>query len=36
MAIFYKGFSTIGRNKKFRLTDFDLIKQDLLNLTTIY
>ena len=31
MAIFYKGFSTIGRNKKFRLTDFDLIKQDLLN-----
>ena len=31
MAIFYKGFSTIGRNKKFRLPDFDLIKQDLLN-----
>lgn len=31
MAILYKGFSTVGRNKKFRLTDFELIKQDLLN-----
>jgi phage baseplate assembly protein W len=31
MAIFYKGFSTVGRNKKFRLTDFELVKQDLLN-----
>ena len=25
------GFSTIGRNKKFTLVDFELIKQDLLN-----
>ncbi len=31
MAILYKGFSTVGRNKKFRLTDFELIKQDLIN-----
>lgn len=31
MPILYKGFSTVGRNKKFRLTDFELIKQDLLN-----
>lgn len=31
MAITYKGFSTIGRNKKFRVTDFDLVKQDLIN-----
>lgn len=31
MAILYKGFSTIGRNKHFRLTDFDLVKQDLTN-----
>ena len=31
MAIFYKGFSTVGRNKKFRLTDFELVKQDLIN-----
>ena len=31
MAILYKGFSTVGRNKKFRLTDFELIKQDLTN-----
>lgn len=31
MAIFYRGFSTVGRNKKFRLTDFDLVKQDLVN-----
>jgi phage baseplate assembly protein W len=31
MAITYKGFSTVGRYKKFRLTDFDLVKQDLLN-----
>jgi phage baseplate assembly protein W len=31
MAILYKGFSTVGRNKKFRLTDFELIKQDLVN-----
>ena len=27
----YKGFSTVGRNKKFRLTDFELVKQDLVN-----
>jgi phage baseplate assembly protein W len=31
MAYKYKGFSTIGRFKKFRLTDIDLVKQDLLN-----
>ena len=31
MAIFYKGFSTVGRDKKFRLTDFELVKQDLMN-----
>jgi phage baseplate assembly protein W len=31
MAILYNGFSTVGRNKKFRLTDFELIKQDLIN-----
>ena len=27
----YKGFSTINQYKKFRLTDLDLIKRDLLN-----
>jgi phage baseplate assembly protein W len=27
----YKGFSTIGRTKKFTLTDFDLVVRDLLN-----
>ena len=27
----YRGFSTYNRNKKFRLTDFQLVKQDLLN-----
>lgn len=27
----YKGFSTINQNKKFRLTDSELIKRDLLN-----
>jgi phage baseplate assembly protein W len=31
MAITYKGFSTVGRNQKFRLTDFNLVKQDLIN-----
>lgn len=31
MAIRYKGFSTIDQNKKFRLTDLELIKRDLLN-----
>ena len=27
----YKGFSTRGSSHNFRLTDFDLIKQDILN-----
>lgn len=27
----YKGFSTYNRFKKFRLTDFELVKQDLFN-----
>jgi len=27
----YRGFSTTDRYKKFRVTDFDLIKQDLIN-----
>jgi phage baseplate assembly protein W len=27
----YKGFSTVGRYKKFRVTDVELVKQDLLN-----
>jgi phage baseplate assembly protein W len=27
----YKGFSTYNRQKKFRLTDFDIAKQDLFN-----
>jgi len=31
MATLYKGFSTINRSKKFRTTDIDLVKQDLLN-----
>ena len=31
MAIIYKGFSTINRSKKFRVTDIELAKQDLLN-----
>jgi phage baseplate assembly protein W len=31
MANLYKGFSTINRYKKFRLTDFELAKQDLFN-----
>lgn len=31
MAIMYKGFSTLGRNRNFRLTDFELVKQDLIN-----
>lgn len=31
MAILYKGFSTVNRSKKFRVTDVDLVKQDLLN-----
>ncbi len=31
MATFYKGFSTLVPNKKFRLTDMQLIKQDIIN-----
>ena len=31
MANVYKGFSTFNRNKKFRVSDFELIKQDLYN-----
>jgi phage baseplate assembly protein W len=31
MATMYRGFSTVGRVRKFRLTDFELIKQDLIN-----
>jgi phage baseplate assembly protein W len=31
MAILYRGFSTINRSKKFRASDLDLVKQDLLN-----
>lgn len=31
MANTYKGFSTLGNAQNFRLTDFDLIKQDILN-----
>lgn len=31
MAIIYKGFSTYNRNKKFSVTDLELIKQDLFN-----
>jgi phage baseplate assembly protein W len=31
MATLYKGFSTHNRTKKFRLTDNELIKQDLFN-----
>jgi len=31
MPTLYKGFSTNGRKKKFRVTDFDLVKQDLIN-----
>lgn len=27
----YKGFSTYNRTKKFRITDFELVKQDLIN-----
>jgi len=31
MAILYRGFSTVNRSKKFRVTDVNLVKQDLLN-----
>lgn len=27
----YNGFSTYNRNKKFRITDFELVKQDVTN-----
>lgn len=27
----YKGFSTFNRSKKYRITDFELVKQDILN-----
>lgn len=27
----YKGFSTYNQSKKYRLTDFELVKQDLVN-----
>lgn len=29
--ILYKGFSTYNRSKKFRVVDFELVKQDLIN-----
>ena len=31
MTIKYRGFSTVGRTKRFKLVDLDLIKADLLN-----
>jgi phage baseplate assembly protein W len=31
MANMYKGFSTVNGNKKFRLVDFALVKQDIVN-----
>ena len=31
MAIMYRGFSTVNRIRKFRLTDNELIKQDIIN-----
>ena len=31
MANKYKGFSTIKRTKKFHITDYELVKQDLIN-----
>tara|TARA_B100001057_G_scaffold362272_1_gene364826 strand:+ start:3621 stop:4001 length:381 start_codon:yes stop_codon:yes gene_type:complete len=31
----FRGFNTIGQNKKFSLTDFNLIKRDVLNALTI-
>jgi len=31
MAIRFKGFSTINKYKKFTLTDYELVKRDLLN-----
>jgi len=31
MTIMYRGFSTVDRKKKFRLTDFELVRRDLIN-----
>lgn len=31
MTSVYKGFSTLGSSRNFRLTDFNLIKQDITN-----
>jgi len=31
MASLYRGFSTYNRKRKFSITDFDLVKQDLFN-----
>ena len=31
MTIMYRGFSTVNRKKKFRLTDFELVRRDLIN-----
>jgi phage baseplate assembly protein W len=31
MTILYRGFSTQNRSKKFRVTEFDLVRQDLIN-----
>ncbi len=31
MPTVYKGFSTLAPSRNFRLTDFDLIKQDIIN-----
>jgi hypothetical protein len=31
MAITYRGFSTVDRYKKFRVTNFELVKCDLIN-----
>jgi phage baseplate assembly protein W len=31
MTVRYKGFSTVNQSKKFKISDLDLVKQDLLN-----
>jgi len=31
MATMYKGFSTVGKVTNFRLTDFELVRRDILN-----
>jgi phage baseplate assembly protein W len=31
MSILYRGFSTQNRSKKFRVTEFELVRQDLIN-----